>query len=97
MSSAEISPCGQYRYKLMRSILQVVGWDKPALFIMLNPSTADADIDDPTVRRCIGFAKREMCSSLTVVNLYALRATDPRQLMKHQNPVGPLNDQWLAE
>jgi hypothetical protein len=75
-SSAVISPCGRYRYRLDRR------WsDGPAMgFIMLNPSTADADKDDPTIRRCIGFAKREGCGALIVVNLYALRATKPAEL-----------------
>ena len=75
-SSAAISDCGKYRYELKRN------WgDGPTCgFIMLNPSTADASIDDPTIRRCIGFAKREGCGGLIVVNLYAYRATKPADL-----------------
>lgn len=49
-------------------------------FIMLNPSTADADQDDPTIRRCIGFAKRENCGGIIVVNLFPFRATKPADL-----------------
>lgn len=94
---AEISECGTYRYTLHRQLKQGIRWVKPALFIMLNPSTADAVQDDPTIRRCIGFAEREGCTSLTVVNLFALRATDPRELSKHADPVGPLNDQRIEE
>lgn len=52
-----------------------------ALFIMLNPSTATEGTDDPTIRRCIGFAKREGCNRLEVVNLYAMRATRPAKLL----------------
>lgn len=73
---AIISDCGTYRYRLSRR------WaDGPTcLFIMLNPSTADAFEDDRTVGRCIKFAKRERCGSLDVVNLMAFRATDPKDL-----------------
>lgn len=72
--SAEISVCGQYRYELTRS------WDstKPAIaFVMLNPSTADAAEDDPTIRKCIGFANRWGYGELRVYNLFNFRATDP--------------------
>jgi hypothetical protein len=68
---------------------------------MLNPSTADAQVDDPTIRRCISFAKREGCTELTVVNLFALRATnpralgDPRRSMAHA--IGPDNTRHLCE
>ena len=64
---------------------------KPCLFVMLNPSTADASLDDPTIRRCKVFAAREGCTFLTVVNLFALRATDPAELLKHADPFGPEN------
>lgn len=95
MGSAIISECGKYRYVLQRHIPGVVRWVRPILFIMLNPSTADDSIDDPTIRRCLSFAKREGCTDLTVVNLFALRATDPTKLMKAVDPVGPQNDQYL--
>ncbi len=97
MSDAILSPCGTYRYTLKRHIPSVLRWVKPCLFVMLNPSTADATTDDPTIRRCIGFAKREGCTVLTVVNLFALRATDPAELGKHADPVGPDNGRHLAE
>ncbi|WP_065321735.1 DUF1643 domain-containing protein [Tritonibacter mobilis] len=75
-ADAVISDCGKYRYRLTRR------WgDGPTCgFIMLNPSTADAEADDPTIRRCISFAKREGCGGLVVVNLYAFRATKPADL-----------------
>lgn len=78
---AVISPCGKYRYQLFRQ------WDSTlpnVLFIMLNPSTADADLDDPTITKCIGFAKLWGYGGLFVANLWAYRATDPKEL-KH-NP-----------
>jgi hypothetical protein len=93
IKGAWISDDGLYRYRLQRS------WGVGAImvFIMLNPSTADANIDDPTVRRCIGFAKREGCSSLEVLNLYALRATKPVHLLDHPDPEGPENPLAWAE
>lgn len=95
--TAEISPCGQYRYTLTR-VTDVLPLERHTmLFIMLNPSTADALQDDPTIRRCISFARRENCTDLTVVNLFALRATDPKELLTHADPVGPLNDERIAE
>lgn len=68
---------------------------------MLNPSTADAYDEDPTLRRCITFAKREGFGSLSVGNLFAYRATDPANLLeahKHgERPEGPLNDSYLEK
>jgi hypothetical protein len=64
---------------------------------MLNPSTADATKDDPTIRRCVKFAERHKCTKLTVVNLFALRATDPGELLTHPDPIGPLNRLHLEE
>jgi hypothetical protein len=82
-SSAEVSPCGRYRYRLDRR------WaDGPTMgFIMLNPSTADAEQDDPTIRHCIGFAKREGCGALRVVNIFPYRATKPADLWLQPSPV----------
>lgn len=94
--SAVISKCGQYRYMLTRPA-GVGTWRAPAMFIMLNPSTADASLDDPTIRRCRSFAQEWKCSGIIVVNLYALRSTDPSGLWSHSDPVGPENDAWLVE
>lgn len=93
MRQAVISECGRYRYGLRR---QWFGVGPRALFIMLNPSTADAELDDPTIRRCIGFARRFGCSGVDVVNLYAWRATKPADLWTADDPVGPKNDEWLT-
>ena len=82
-----------YRYALSRT------WDSDlpeCVFIMLNPSTADAKENDPTIRRCIGFAKDFGCGSLTVVNLYAFRSTDPKKLWLTPDPVGRLNDSFIT-
>lgn len=66
-------------------------------FVMLNPSTADAQHDDPTIRRCKGFAKDWGFDGLYVTNLFAFRATNPRALRSVEDPVGPENDEWLRE
>jgi hypothetical protein len=89
---ALISPDGLYRYSLTRR------WEagqRLLRFVMLNPSTADMSLDDPTIRRCISFARREGFDGLLVLNLYALRATDPRHLWAAEDPVGPDNDSML--
>lgn len=95
--AAIISPCGKYRYVLRRSLGSILRWHRPILFVMLNPSTADSHKDDPTIRRCMAFAKREGCTQLTVVNLFALRATDPKELKMASDPVGPANDDYLRD
>ena len=91
-SWATISDCGQFRYELGRR------WDAGPLleFIMLNPSTADADVDDPTIRRCIAFAKQWGYGALVVRNLYAYRATDPTELANAADPIGPENRDYLT-
>lgn len=92
IKGAIITACGVYRYQLTRV------WNsdlRPAAFIMLNPSTADAENDDPTIRRCIGFAKAWGCGGLTVVNLFAYRSTDPKAMRGVRDPVGPLNDTYI--
>lgn len=95
MSSAIISPCGAYRYLLTRSVRN--GWPKlpPLVFVMLNPSTADASIDDPTVRRLRGFAERWRCDGLVVANAYAYRTSSPADLWHVSDPIGPANDEYL--
>jgi hypothetical protein len=90
---AAFSPCGRYRYTLWRDWGGEGG--KYALFVCLNPSTADDERDDPTVRRCIAFADAWGYRRLCVANLFALRATDPAALLAAADPVGPDNDAWL--
>jgi hypothetical protein len=93
---AKISDDGLYRYTLGRRWSQDLS-DGAAVFVMLNPSTADAAVDDPTIRRCIGFAKALGYGGLHVVNLYAFRATKPADLWRAADPIGPDNDEHLRE
>ncbi|MEJ7648673.1 MAG: DUF1643 domain-containing protein [Nakamurella sp.] len=96
--SVVISPDGLFRYRLDR-------WWSPAAdareqrmpFMMLNPSIADSDVDDPTIRRCMAFARREGYSGITVVNIGAFRATDPRVWRRAADPFGPENLRHIDE
>ncbi len=86
---AEFSECLQYRYALGRQFKHGVG---RCLFVMLNPSTADADLDDPTIRRCMNYAHEWGFCRLVVVNIFAWRSTDPKVLKKLPDPIGPQNN-----
>lgn len=91
---ANFSSCRHYRYLLERE------WDenKPTvLFIMLNPSRADHKQDDPTIRRCIGFAKALGFGRLFIANLFAFKATKPSDLIKADEPSGPRNLEYLRK
>jgi hypothetical protein len=88
--SAVFSGCVTYRYRLQET------WGKPEgatqSFLMLNPSTADEMRDDPTVARCHKRAISSGFARFEVINLFALRSTDPSELYKHPDPIGPHND-----
>ena len=95
---AIFSRCHRYRYALWRN------WSRPAhappsyaLFVALNPSTANATHDDPTIRRCIGYARAWGCDGVYVVNLFAYCATEPRVLRAQPEPVGIRNDHYLRK
>lgn len=90
---ATLSACRKYRYRLWRA------WgdrENRCVFVMLNPSTADESENDPTIRKCIGFAKRWGFGAIDVVNLFAWRDTDPTGLLSAADPVGPDNDDHIA-
>lgn len=93
--SAIFSDCGTWRYSLERR------WDSSKLqcvWVCLNPSTATADIDDPTVRKIAGFSHRWGYGGFRLYNVLALRSTDPRGCLRHFNPRGPENTPyWIAE
>lgn len=82
-----------YRYWLFRE------WAKgtTCLFVMLNPSTADAITNDATIRRCISYARREGHGRLEVVNLFGYRSTDPKKLLSVGDPVGAHNDKHVRQ
>jgi hypothetical protein len=98
LRTAMVSECGRYRYALTRR------WDAGALdvlFVLLNPSIADGMRDDPTVRKCVGFARRWALGGIRIANLFALRATDPKELhlaiKRGNDAVGPENLEHLVE
>lgn len=88
---AIISRCQRFRYWLMRR------WQSGPrlLFMMLNPSTADATVDDRTIRRCVGFAHAAGFGSIAVVNLFAFRATKPADLARTGWQIGPDADIYI--
>ena len=91
---ATFSSCRKYRYSLFRI------WDEDkslVLFIGLNPSTADEKEDDPTIRRCINFAKQWDYGGLIMGNLFAYRATQPSDLKQAIEPIGKENDKIIVE
>jgi len=93
-SDAILSPDRRYRYVLTRI------WDntkKSCCFIGLNPSTADEFVDDNTVRRCIEYAKEWGYGRLNLVNIFAVRGTNPSILKEVDDPIGTDNDRWIIE
>jgi len=92
--SARFSDCKKYRYSLCR-----IWNEKKGLvnFVGLNPSTADENIDDPTIRRCVRFADSWGYGGLIMTNLFAFRATDPAEMRAADDPVGPDNDYFVKE
>ena len=92
--TANFSSCRKYRYSLSRI------WDKQkkfVLFIGLNPSTADEEVDDPTIRRCSGYAQKWGYGGFMMVNLFAYRTTLPSNLKKVKHPIGKDNDKYIVK
>jgi len=93
--SAKFSECMKYRYSLTR-IWNDDTFSAPLLvFVGLNPSTADAEKDDPTIRRCIGFAKDWGYRGIVMLNIFAYRATNPREIKDVPDKIGKYNDVFL--
>lgn len=93
-SGATFSPDRKYRYALWRQWIQSQPY---ALFIGLNPSTANEHDDDPTIRRCKRFARDWGYGALCMANLFALRATAPKDMLSGESPIGTDNDRWLRD
>ena len=92
--NAELSICKKYRYSLTR----IWDEDKPnVMFVMLNPSTADEKNDDPTIRRCINFAKDFGAGGIYVVNLFPLRATNPNELLINDSIISEENKNYIKK
>lgn len=106
------SPCRRYRYTLWRKWITQSDFlnardhlldgvpvpESPyAVFIGLNPSTADERQDDPTIRRCIDFASRWQFGEFCMLNLFAWRDTKPERMKAVPEPIGPENDRWIEE
>lgn len=90
---AAFSPCRLYRYSLT---METDSDGPPGVFVMLNPSTADAEQLDPTLRRCRNFAAEFGWGRLTICNLFAFRATDPKRMKAAAEPIGRMNDEVIA-
>ena len=91
---AVFSPCRRWRYSLWRV------WDHDArrlVVIGLNPSTADENLDDPTIRRCIGYAKQWDLGGLLMLNIFGFRATAPKDMLAADDPVGPDNQDAFTD
>jgi len=93
-NTAKLSKCRKYRFALWRT------WDdsKPyVMFVGLNPSTADENTDDPTLTRCINYAKTWGFGGVCMANLFAFRATEPAVMKAEKDPVGAKNNEWLKK
>ena len=100
--SAKLSDCKKYRYELIREwsrsdFAPNATKERQVVFCLLNPSTADAVEDDPTIKRCVGFTQEWGYSRMVVVNLFAFRATDSSELSKCPNPVGKSNNSYILK
>ena len=103
--SAILSEDRVYRYTLWRDWPMLDGEERQgfgrkrayAMFVGLNPSTADEIQDDPTIRRCVGFANAWGYGALCMTNLFAFRATNPKEMMAAKDPIGPDNDTWIED
>lgn len=88
---------GDYRYWLYREWEDEFVLPATCVFIMLNPSKADGKKDDPSVRKCVGFARRWGFGKLMIVNEFAYRATNPDELKKVKDPIGRFNDVYIRQ
>jgi hypothetical protein len=95
MNECIFSPCKSYRYILRHDIDPLLSDGAYAMFVGLNPSTADENNLDPTLRRIRSFTTREGLGSFVMANLFAFRATNPKVMKAHPSPIGIENDGWI--
>lgn len=95
MNDAAFSPCNLYRYWLLRELTARGLSGLRIAWLMLNPSTADCTVNDPTIKQVMAFSTYWGFDAAEVVNLFAWRATDPRGLKTATDPVGRMNDWWI--
>ena len=92
------SPCRTWRYTLRHTWMDVFDTEERAIvWIGLNPSTADENQLDPTLRRIRGYSKAWGYNTFYMLNIFAFRATDPRNMRQATDPIGPENDRWILE
>lgn len=94
---AMFSQCRAYRYTLWRRWVDDCPLSRMVAFIGLNPSTADESVNDPTVTRCINFARSWGYDGMVMLNLFAFRATDPKVMKAHAEPIGSSNDDAIRD
>lgn len=97
MTGAVFSPCRQWRYTLWRRFTPNAQLERMCVFIGLNPSTADETQDDPTIRRCIQFSKDWGFAGYVMLNLFAFRATDPKDMKAVADPIGEQNNEAIFQ
>lgn len=97
IGEAIYSDCMKYRYMLRRCWNQLFVPPRYVAWVLLNPSTATEDQDDSTIRRCIGYSQEWGFDGLYILNIFALRSTDPRALYKTRDPIGPDNDRMIEK
>lgn len=97
MGTAHFSPCGRFRYRLTRPLGDASGRHGTVLFILLNPSVANAEKNDPTASRCVSFGRAWGFAELVIANLCAMVSTDASALADVVDPVGPSNDRYLLD
>lgn len=93
--NARLSIDGRYRYYLTRYWDRITDPVERVTWVMLNPSTADANVNDQTIKRCMFYSRTWGYKGIAVVNIFALRATEPKVLITDLDPVGPLNDEHV--
>lgn len=94
---AEFSPCRRYRYSLERRWVDGVTTPRRIMFIGLNPSVADENQDDRTIKRLVRFSKSWGYNAFVICNVFAYVTPEPKEMLKQSDPIGPLNDNVISK